>query len=673
MKPSSQLAGWLGFLVVAAGFLQSEGGRSLAQEPKQRGTLKANESRINSLAFAPDGGSLASAGADGKIRHWDLTANKELSSWKGPISQWRHVTFSADGKTLAASGGSDESEGAIVLYNLASGKDRLIYHGRLRISAVAFTKDGQRLAGVGEVGVMKLWNATTGKELAVIKKPTGNNNDDICAVEFSADEKTLITGSWDDTTAFWDVAGAKKIAAIEHGSSVWALAISKDKKTVAVGSQMGMISQWDVTTRAERGKVLRHAKKVWSLAYSPDGSRLASASIDGTWKLWDPATGKELFAVKEPAVCVAFSPDGKTVAVGRRDGSITLWDVARQGTLKEQVRGGIAFPPEKRVWTRITGKVKVQSAHSLLFEDGTEVDLNRGIDAPELEQKGLILASFYPCGKEAAEFLRKLIGDKTVTCYANPEHIEGKKFRLASAFVGETNLNIELVRNGWAVSNHSGMDAWEITARENKRGLWRGQFIVPKRWREGERLPGELGTRDPSDTLQPGYKVNDHLQLFTNEYRVTGPNVEKPGVGCNLPCTYSTRPVVMVYTRKINPPVIRLIKELNESTGKHQQERLGSYLVLVCDSQDREKELKAWAEKEKIQHTLLAMVVVNEKLLAPRGFLQTRFGPEAETSIILATATRRVKASYAYRKGELNDKSIDQVLADLPKIFPMKD
>jgi endonuclease YncB( thermonuclease family) len=158
---------------------------------------------------------------------------------------------------------------------------------------------------------------------------------------------------------------------------------------------------------------------------------------------------------------------------------------------REQVRGGIVFPAEKRIWLRITGKAKVINAHTLLFEDGTEVDLNGGIEAPELEQQGMIGDSLYPCGKEAAKFLRNLIGDQTVKCLAGQEHLDGKKVRIASAFVGETNLNIELVRNGWAVSHHSGMDAWEIIARENKRGLWRGKFIVPEHWRKGERLPGE--------------------------------------------------------------------------------------------------------------------------------------------------------------------------------------
>src|SRR5215510_1353927 len=56
---------------------------------------------------------------------------------------------------------------------------------------------------------------------------------------------------------------------------------------------------------------------------------------------------------------------------------------------------------------RITGNVKVLNAHLLVFDDGTEVDLNGGIDAPELDQKGRINGAFYPCGREAAEFLLK--------------------------------------------------------------------------------------------------------------------------------------------------------------------------------------------------------------------------------------------------------------------------
>jgi endonuclease YncB( thermonuclease family) len=48
-----------------------------------------------------------------------------------------------------------------------------------------------------------------------------------------------------------------------------------------------------------------------------------------------------------------------------------------------------------------------------------------------------------------------------------------------------------MVVNGWALANHSSLHAAEIIARENKRGLWRGQFVRPDEWRAGKRLPEE--------------------------------------------------------------------------------------------------------------------------------------------------------------------------------------
>src|SRR5262249_1105724 len=75
--------------------------------------------------------------------------------------------------------------------------------------------------------------------------------------------------------------------------------------------------------------------------------------------------------------------------------------------VREQVQGQWRHPGEKLL--RITGRVKVLDAHTLLFEDGTEVNINGGMDAPDLGQQGLIGDTLYPCGKEAAAFLEQLI------------------------------------------------------------------------------------------------------------------------------------------------------------------------------------------------------------------------------------------------------------------------
>src|SRR5262245_2024579 len=120
----------------------------------------------------------------------------------------------------------------------------------------------------------------------------------------------------------------------------------------------------------------------------------------------------------------------------------------KQVTNREEIRGGIAIRPEKRTWILIAGKVKVLDAHTLVYEDVSDVSLDGMMEAPELEQKGLMDGKFYPCGKDAADFLRKLIGDRNVTCIVHRDNVKGQKIRGASAFVGETGLNIEMVRNG---------------------------------------------------------------------------------------------------------------------------------------------------------------------------------------------------------------------------------
>src|SRR4029453_12909309 len=90
---------------------------------------------------------------------------------------------------------------------------------------------------------------------------------------------------------------------------------------------------------------------------------------------------------------------------------------------------------------RITGKVKVLNAHTLVFDDGTEVELNGGMDAPELDQKGLLGGVFHPCGKEAAQFLSGMIRDQKVSCFVFGK--KGDKVR-GDCFVQETHLEIEM-------------------------------------------------------------------------------------------------------------------------------------------------------------------------------------------------------------------------------------
>jgi WD40 repeat protein len=71
---------------------------------RQQGTLNGHRQEVQSVAFTPDGGTLATASLDGTVKLWDVKARKELLTLTatGQGREARCVAFSPDGKKLAA-------------------------------------------------------------------------------------------------------------------------------------------------------------------------------------------------------------------------------------------------------------------------------------------------------------------------------------------------------------------------------------------------------------------------------------------------------------------------------------------------------------------------------------------------------------------------------------------
>lgn len=129
----------------------------------------------------------------------------------------------------------------------------------------------------------------------------------------------------------------------------------------------------------------------------------------------------------------------------------------------------------------------------------------RGIDAVELNQICLDEhGKEWECGKQARSRLAKLIDRKDVHCNIESEH---NKVAIALCRVGDLDLSKAMVRSGYAIAyrrfSHDYVDV-ENRAREKKRGIWKGTFIEPEKWREEKaKREGKTKPEDQSDVNHP--------------------------------------------------------------------------------------------------------------------------------------------------------------------------
>jgi len=304
---------------------------------------------VLSVAFSPDGRTLALGNDNGTATLWDVSTRKEVPTSMRHSAYVFSVAFSVDGKTLAT-GSADQT---VKLWDISWRQDQLPfakYSSWGVLDSVAFSADGRLLASTETDNTVDLWDTQTRQRVATIKGHTKN----VRSVAFSPDGEMLATGSDDATVKIWDIRHTDKlekpIFTLNNERSVQFIAFSPDSKTLAIGVQYENLKLWDRDS-GTLSPGLKGCGSAESAAFSSDGNMLAIGCNEGV-KVWDLTTGKELPMPPESShgKSLAFSPDGKALAIAELN-DVKLWNIRKPQEsvlLKGHSEGvsSIAFSPD---------------------------------------------------------------------------------------------------------------------------------------------------------------------------------------------------------------------------------------------------------------------------------------------------------------------------------------
>ena len=301
---------------------------------KELKTFSGHTNMIKSVAFSPNGDKFACAEgnieAKNKIYIWDINQDKIVNTIEGNKGIITKLSFSKDGRYLL-SGGPNE----LVLRDVDAGiKIRDFAMPKEDLTAIDVSDDGKNIIAAAGNNIY-IWNINERK----IEKTITGHTDKVTCLDFSADLKSLVSGSKDKKIKVWDINIPKELKNIDdHGYAVGNIALSNNNKQIASSDMNESIKIWDFETGLLAMTLDGHKGKVGGIIFSADNSMIISfGKWDRTIKLWDANTGhiiKSFQGLPKYIFDYAYFDKGNNFAIGKYQNSIVFSNLAQGKNIK---------------------------------------------------------------------------------------------------------------------------------------------------------------------------------------------------------------------------------------------------------------------------------------------------------------------------------------------------
>jgi len=157
--------------------------------------------------------------------------------------------------------------------------------------------------------------------------------------------------------------------------------------------------------------------------------------------------------------------------------------------------------------------------------------------------------------------------------------------------------------------------------------------------------------------VKSGPQVGDDLAGPFHPLNVNG---KMAGEKHCLYCENGSNPVAMIFARDASPELKKLITKIDACTSKNSGCDMGSFVVFCSDATGLEEKLRKMAKDADLKKVVLSI----DNPAGPKGY---NVAKDADVTVVLYK-DRNVKANFAFKKGELNEKAIEEIMAAVPKI-----